>query len=561
MGVDAAERGFKLFNDWSEARTTASANEDFDEFIEKAAKKATKKGHPNDAAPPAGDPKSLHYDPFDLVAAMGWRERPTSLTMGVMDIIGHSTPVVADVIRTRVNQVVMFTNRPEDRHATGFRIKLRDDKAKTTKAVEKRVEELETTLLRTGFKQGEDDLGVSFTDFARMFISDSLRLDQATFEVVPDRSGKPSYMAIVDPTTVRLLDPGMRDDGDPFAVQVLHGAVVADFMPKELAFCTRNPRSGVRSYGYGMSEIETLVREITGMLWGMEYNRKFFTNGAAAKGILNFKGTIPDRHLKSFRRQWYAMVSGVQNAWRTPITNAEELQWINLQLTNRDMEYSAWIDFLIKVVCARYQIAPEEVNFSYGNTGQAAAMGQAPTEEKLKASKDLGLRPLVRWLFTCVNDHFITRIDPDFEAVAVGLDGMGADHEVGMLEKATKIYMTVDEARAQLGLDEMPDDQGKVILSPVWLQFVQGQQAEEEGGFGDEEGGFGEEGGEPDEGGVDFPDADDEGADPMGGPDDDDEPDDFAFEPVDSNEEPAIKSMSPDTLPRSAVVRYTVDLP
>jgi len=223
----------------------------------------------------------------------------------------------------------------------------------------------------------------------------------------------------------------------------------------------------------------------------MDYNRKMFTQGSATKGILNFKGTIPDKHLQSFRRQWYAMVSGVANAWRTPITNAEELQWINMQMSNRDMEYSAWIDFLIKIACARYSVATEEVNFSYGNTGQSQAMGQAPIEDKLKASRDLGLRPLIRWLFAQLSRNFLQRINPDFEVIAVGMGEKGEEAEAELLGKQLKAYLTVDEARARVELDPLPDGKGECLLDPTWLQFSQGKEAmeqeQDEGGEGQAE--------------------------------------------------------------------------
>lgn len=548
-GQDAASRGARLFNEWADTRAHTREEERVDAELSKAFKEAEDraKGSQGDHAP-AEDPKSWEFDPFDLVAAMGHRERPTSLTMGAMEVIGRSVPPIADVITTRVNQVSMFTGVPDDRHAPGFKVQLRDRNAKATKASDKLADELTDVVLHTGYVQDDDpSSSVPFHDFARVIVGDSLRLDQATFEIVPDRKGKPSYLAIVDPATIRLLDPGTREKGDPFAVQVMHGAVVADFTRDELAFCVRNPRSGIHTYGYGLSEIETLIREITGILWGMQYNRSFFTQGAATKGILNFKGTIPDRHLKSFRRQWYAMISGVSNAWRTPITNAEELQWINMQLTNRDMEYSAWLDFLIKVVCARYQIATEEVNFSYGNTGQSQAMGNAPTEEKIAASKDLGLRPLVRWLFAQVNDYLVQRIDPDFEAIPVGLGDKGGDHENDSLEKTTKVYMTVDEARIQVGLDAMPDGKGEVILNPVWLQFVQGKEAAEQGMPGQEEGGGDE---------VQLPGAPEDGE--FGSPDEDNAGD-FDLEDVAEEDEDAVKSLTRrgDTAP---LVSYTVDV-
>lgn len=441
---------------------------------------------------PARKMKALQFDPFDLVSLMGWRERPTALSYVAMERVASNVPVIADIIRVRVKQVQTFCSRPEDRHSPGFKVRLRNKKAETSEESDKRCAELEDVILNCGFNdpQRPQD-ATSLKAFAGAFIRDTLSYDQATFEVVSDRMGRPSYWGIVDATTIRLLDPFVQDEENVLAVQVVHDMVVADFTKDELAFCVRNPRSGIYTYGYGESEVETLVREITGFLWAIEYNRRFFSQGSAAKGILNFKGTIPDRHMTAFRRQWYAMVTGVSNAWRTPITNAEELQWINLQLSNRDMEYSAWMDFLIKVGCARFQIAPEEVNFSYGNTGQTQAMGQTSIEEKLKASRDLGLRPLVTWFFEQLNRHFLWKLDPDYEVVPIGLDETGIEAETTLLKDQTMVYLTVDEAREQVGLEPMPNEKGEVILNPTWLQYAQGLDAAEQG---DGMGGFDEDG-------------------------------------------------------------------
>ena len=464
---------------WVQDREDTRRMRDFDDKLNKAASKAKAAGLDGNHAP-SREPKALSFDPFDLVSQMGWREKPSPLTYRALETIGSTVPVLADVIRARSTQVQTFCQRPEDRHSPGLRVRPVDKKTKITDKVQKRCAELEQTVLDCGFRFGREAHEiVALREFAGMFISDSLTFDQGCFEIVPDRKGRPSYFQIVDPTTIRLMDTFERKPGEPFAIQMIDQSIVSDFTPEELAFCIRNPRSGIDSYGYGRSEIETLVREVTGFLWGIDYNRRFFSNGSSTKGVLNFKGTIPDRHLQAFRRQWYAMVQGVENAWRTPITNADEIQWVNMQLSNKDMEFSSWIDFLIKIVCARYQIAPEEVNFSYGNSGQSQAMGTAPIEEKLKASKDLGLRPLVYFFFNVLNSHWLQRIDPDYEVVPVGLDSKGVDAETDLLMKQTKIYLTVDEAREAVGLEPLGDGKGGVILDPTWLQFYQNEQAQE----------------------------------------------------------------------------------
>lgn len=523
-----------------------------DEDIDAKAATAARAG--NDGThEPAKEPKALHFDPFDLVAAVGFRERPSTLTYAAMAAVAQGVPVIADVIRTRINQVVMFCKTPEDRHSTGFEVRLRDRSQRVTPVVEAEQQRLERVLLNTGFGDERKPWeSVPLEMFARAFIQDSLSFDQGCFEIVPDRLGRPSYIAIVDASTIRLLDPGMRSPGDPYAVQMIAGSMITDFTRDELAFCIRNPRSGIRTFGYGISEIESLVREITGFLWALDYNRRFFSQGAATKGILNFKGTIPDKHLSAFRRQWYAMVTGVNNAWRTPITNAEDLQWISLQMNNRDMEYSAWVDFLIKVCCARYQIAPEEVNFQYGNTGQGQAMGTAPVEEKIKASKGLGLRPLVRWFFTCINTHFLQRINPDMEVIPVGLDDKGIEAETDLLKNQTSVYLTVDEAREEVGLEPLGPGKGDVVLNPTWLQYVQGQQAMQQPGGPGQPG----DGPEPPPMGPENASI----ADQVQIEREDNAPsaEDFDVEPRGGNDEEAEKAG--ESKPRRRLARYVVDL-
>lgn len=566
---EAMREGVGRVESWSQDLADTRRMGAFDDKINKAAAAAKAAGK-DGTHEPGREPKAIQFDPFDMVSQMGWRERPTPLTYVSMEVIATSVPVVADVINVRTTQVQTFCQRPEDRFSPGLRVRPVDKTKKITEVEKKRMHELEQTLLDCGWNESrESHERMTLREFCGMFIKDSLTYDQATFEVVPDRKGRPAYWMIVDPTTIRLLDTIERPGDEPFAVQMVGNSIVADFTPAELAFCIRNPRSGIKTYGYGQAEIETLVREITGMLWGIDYNRRFFTNASATKGILNFKGTIPDRHLQAFRRSWYAQLQGVQNSWRTPITNADEIQWINMQLSNKDMEFSAFLDFLIKIVCARFKIAPEVVNFSYGNSGQSQAMGTAPIEEKLKASKDLGLRPLVYWFFQCLNKFWLARIDPDYEVIPVGFDRKSVDSETDLLQKQTKVYMTVDEARELVDLEPLGEGKGDLILDPTWLQYFQSQEAAEEdegeegdedfGGEGDEEGDNQDEG-DADEDNYGFNDL--ETGEALYDSDDNDaeatEKGDNATVPVAKSARESIELTG--VAPRPGVIRYELDL-
>jgi hypothetical protein len=470
--------------------------------MEKAGKAmADRDGYPGDL--PAGlpeaprdDPKALLYDPFSVVDQLGYKDRPSGITYHTLAEMSRRVPVVAAIVQTRVNEVANFAVlQPEDREP-GFQIVLRDSEKSPSKKEKQRADDIARWLLNTGSSQSlaKD----TFETFLRKLTRDSLIYDQACFEVVPNRKHEPADFYAVDSATIRIADlpPGADIGGDQNQaryVQIYDNVVIADFAIHELCFGVRNPRTGIRLNGYGFSELEMLITTITAMLWAFEYNRKFFSQGSATKGVLNFKGSIPDEKLSSFRRHWYAMISGAQNAWRTPITNAEELQWISLHASNRDMEYSAFFDFLIKICSGVYQIDPGQFNFSYGNTGQSQQMFQAPAESRVKHSKDRGLRPLLRSFGTWINRYLIWPIDPDYELEFVGLNPRDASEVIDQEKKQVTYKMTVDELRAMDDLPPMKDGKGDCILDPTWLQFAQAKDMEAQQGEEGGEGGWGAE--------------------------------------------------------------------
>ena len=197
------------------------------------------------------------------------------------------------------------------------------------------------------------------------------------------------------------------------------------------------------------------------------------SQGTSAKGILNFKGSVPDSKIDAFRRQWQMTLSGVANSWRTPMTNCDDLQWVNLSQTNRDMEFSSWMDWLIKVTCAVCQFDPAEINFTYGNSGQTGQMFATPVDQKLKQSKDRGLRPLLDDISQWLNVNLIWRLDPRYKLVFIGLDARSADQAVALGKQKVTFLMTVDELRAEDDLPPLPDGKGECVLDPTWLQFAQ----------------------------------------------------------------------------------------
>lgn len=469
------------------------------------------------AEPTEETPRAMFHDPYSVQDWGGWRQRPSSLTYESLRQMAVQNTVIASIIQLRTHQVSQFCRPQQGVYDRGYRVILRDrrdNKRSMTKQEQKLASGIEamletTGLLLDGERPSDRD---SFRSFMRKSTRDILTYDSWCYEKIRDKAGRVSRFVCLPAETIRpavvdfehMAAEQMRDR--VAYVQVYDNTIISEFGVDDLAWNIMNPRSDLRANGFGFAPTEQIIRLVTAWLYGFSYNQKFFTQGSAVKGVLNIKGSIPDRQLRAFRRMWYSMVSGVQNAWRTPILNSEDIQWISMHTNNRDMEFSAWMDWLTKMTCAVYGIDPVEINFIFGNTGQSASLGQArPNADELTESKDKGLRPLTDFITDSINQHIVWEAAPELEFTFAGLDAKAEGKERERRTTEVKSYRTVDEIRAEMDLDPLPDDLGAAILDPTWLQFANNKQMMEQqqaqGGQPGAPGAAGEESGDGGEGG------------------------------------------------------------
>ncbi len=445
------------------------------------------------AQPTHEKPRAMFHDPYAIMDWGGWRQRPSALTYDTLRQMAAGCAPITSIIQLRVNQISQFARPQQSPYDKGYRVVLRDrrdSKRSMSKAEQGRAAELERMLETTGWllpneKPVDRD---SFRTFVKKSVRDVLTYDQWCFEKLRDRQGRPSRFIALPSETIRPavadiehMEVEMRRERVSH-VQVYENTVIAEFAPDDVAWCIMNPRSDIRANSFGLSPVEQSIRIVTAWLFGFEYNQKFFTQGSAIKGLINIKGAIPDKQMRAFRRMWYSMVGGgITNAWRTPILNSEDIQWVNMHSSNRDVEFSAWSDYLNKLLCSIYGVDPIEINFQYGNTGQSSSLNQGGQEEKVVESKDKGLRPLVDHLTDHLNQHLIWELEEDFEFSFVGMDAKAEEAEREARIKESSAFKTVDEVRAEMDLKPMPDGKGELIRDPSWLQWAMAKDAAEEG--------------------------------------------------------------------------------
>lgn len=451
---------------------------------------------------PSKERKSYVDPPIALMESLNYKDKPSQLTYNTLYQMAVKNSVVGAIINTRVNQVSSFTKPARfSKDKLGYEIRLKNPDAIPDEEQTRLISAMETFLENCGYEK--DNTRDDFDQFIRKVVRDSLIYDQLTFEIIPDRKGRPAEFLAVDASTIRAAtaefryDPYMSDvapksNEKVSYVQVIDGSVVSWFTANELAFGIRNPRTSIYLQPYGFSELEQLITQITSHLYAEEYNMKYFSQGGTTKGIINLKqdpnGVMNTEQLESFKRQWRAQVSGITGAWKTPVLQVPNgIEYINVSQSNRDMEFSQWMNYLVNIACAVYQIDPAEINFANNggvNSNGGSGLFESNNESKLKNSKDKGLRPLLRFIESLINKYIISRFSDELVFNFTGIDEKTEEEKVDLSTKEVKAFKTVDEVRAEHNLEPLPDGAGEVILDPSWLNYKTQQMMASGGGMG-----------------------------------------------------------------------------
>lgn len=340
-----------------------------------------------------------------------FKERISSAGPDVLKSMARKDSMIVAIHQALINQVANFTQPQRDKYSPGFRFvarkpadltrderlsltdpeldddafealkfKLEKQKSKLQEQQEEDIEKLTNFLLHGGHSKQDTDTTFKRFDFDRfikLITRDRLTYNYAAVEMVPTRDySRISHFYPVSARTIRYvsarsqkhykdqISPLLRDtlgydkvegtEAKPFRyVQVVRRRPIAAWTEDELIFEAGNPTVDPEDYGYGQGELEWLVNTITSHLYAESHNRNFFTQGIGNKGILHIKGdNISRAQLEGFKRQWFNQLSNTRNAFRPPIIGmADEVKYVSLAQSNREMEFTEWMNYLIKISC------------------------------------------------------------------------------------------------------------------------------------------------------------------------------------------------------------------
>lgn len=418
--------------------------------------------------------QSVFFDPNDISGnGRGFKDSKGVLSFSVLRRMGD-VHIVKSIVSTRVEQIMNFMDFSEDEQKEGFTIRKKKSlfstgDEKLTNEDKKKISKIVDFLEKGGWTDKWDNVD-SLQEFVSKIMSDSLTLDQLAFEMVRNRMWELQKFRAVDASLIRFLDsvdPRQREGFEQYRFKghlprycmvwdemILHNPITKEpilYYPWELGFGIRNKTSDVRRNGYGVSELETLVNIITWILWGFSYNANFFSQGSQPKGFINIKNpNISNSTLQEFRQAWTQTMAGVYNSHRTPVINGIDLEWVDLQkLSNRDMEFNEWIKFLIIMTCSVYRIDPSELGFNFKESQQI--FGQDGQRERLKHSREKGLKPLLIFLQGVITKYIVSELDENYEFAFTGIE--------------------VEDEEAQVKLDSEKLSSGMVAMQDIFKKY------------------------------------------------------------------------------------------
>lgn len=398
------------------------------------------------------------------------------------------------IINTRIDQIAGFADFTDNDQERGWTIKKKSLFKITSKnedSNDKNIEIIAKFIMNGGKESAKWDSD-GFEENLRSIARDSLELDQMCMECVYS-VGKDIYSYHpVDSSTIRLIDEDSIETRPsqgyiPKYAQVWQGQVFTTFYPWEMSFGIRNKTTDIFNNGYGVSELEDMVQIVTYLLYGVQYNGNFFSQGSNPKGFFTIEGNLSANAINEFKQMWRNTISGVNNSHKVPvIEGGGKIQWIDMHHSNKDMEFGSWMDFLMTIACCTFKIDPSECGFNL-TKGATMPFGQDGQKARLEHSQSKGLVPILKAIQRLFTKYIVEPLHPDYEFVFTGIEQEDLNSSLDLdVKKVQNGFMSMQEGFEKWS-DREFNEKEDIILNPIYQQ-IQAQKAMGGSMYGDPQG-------------------------------------------------------------------------
>jgi hypothetical protein len=314
------------------------------------------------------------------------KPKPTSVTYQTLRMISQRNEWIKAIIKTRQNQVKKskWSIIPKDEDDSSLSVEALCDKL--------------TKLLQRPSLHGSRPSGRSWKQFIAEIVSDVLTLDQSPTE---KEWTLDKWIAALYPVDGATIAPNMDERGGYHAdayVQTVDGQITARFGMEDLMVIMDNPQTDVRFAGYGFSPLEGLIVSVSAELYASKYNSSYFEKGAVPEGMINLGPEAAPEDVNAFRLYWMNEIMG--RPWAIPILGGSSVEWVPWRASNKDMEFQAYQEWLLKKMCANFQMSPKEL-------GLIEDVNRSTAESEDTGEQEKGVEPMLELLEDSFNLEII----------------------------------------------------------------------------------------------------------------------------------------------------------
>jgi hypothetical protein len=399
--------------------------------------------------------------------------------------------LVASILRARGNTMSMFARLRKDRFDIGIEGNIKteyDDIISPEQRIkiQERISKALNLLMNCGKNEGvanEDRMllseyfytstinGLSFGRFATEVIYEEDDSGNKAFHrfrpvdagTIMKAVKKGEHADSVRISSIKLLEEanGSKIDRDSALagiyswIQVIDNTPRQAFTQEEMLICNLFPSTDVEHNGYPLTPLDTIMQAVTTHISIETYNRLYFANGRATKGILIIKSDdIDQATIEGIKQQFNASINSVGNSFRTPIfgvSSEDDVQWLPMNMQKKDGEFQFLYDSVARNILSAFNMSPDELP-GYGHLSKGTnqqSLSESSNEYKLIAARDTGIRPLILKFQDFINEKLFPLIDPELAEICIltlsGLDADTRQNEALRLQQDMPIHMSMDE--------------------------------------------------------------------------------------------------------------------
>jgi intein/homing endonuclease len=354
-------------------------------------------------------------DPYNTTQFGGiYRNKTQLLPDYLKKSIRAQNSLVASILRARGNHLSLSGHIRRDRFDVGLEVMLKPEFASIIKAeqmakIKQRISKTENILVNCGYNEGLDRKDkMSLPRYLSIQASNGLTFGWFGTEIVWERDDQGNKIfnrfRPVDAGTIYY--PTRKDETEHEAIrrsalnalkelkhiklnidleslendkytfiQVITGIPRQAFTDDELLMTKIYENTDIELNDYPIGPMESALTAITTHMSIGTYNKLFFQNGRAAKGMLVIKSNeIDQATVDSMKNEFFSSINGVNNAFRVPIFAVDpedSVAWEPMASASNEGEYQFLYDQVARDILASFNMSPDELP-SYGHLSRGS---------------------------------------------------------------------------------------------------------------------------------------------------------------------------------------------